>query len=43
MARLQFLTNNIVLTGVLAVAASLVIMAAALAVCVKVIEKRDYA
>lgn len=43
MDRLEFLTQKIVSTGMLALAAALLIMALAAVICVKVIERRDYA
>ncbi|MDE7233239.1 MAG: ABC-2 transporter permease [Lachnospiraceae bacterium] len=41
--RMEFLSQKIVFIGVLGLLASLLVMAAAIAVSVKVIEKRDYA
>lgn len=43
MERLEFLTQKIVSTGALALAAALLFTVLAAAVCVKVVEKRDYA
>lgn len=43
MDRLVFLTEKIMSAGLVALAAALLIMALAVFICVKVIEKRDYA